>query len=201
MKVAFLHAKQDPKYADIMVREVRRHMPRAELIQLTDLDTPAVHGCTVKRMDWMHENPMIFRMEHLMELEGDVLVLDTDIVVQADLSTVFRFPFDMALTWRDGPVLDPDGVDIAKLMPVNCGVMFQRNPKFWARCLEWCTGKALGWYADQLAVAANYRYFNILRLHCDNFNYKPKSENDPIAHRFAIHYRGKARPLMERRFS
>ena len=39
MKLAFLHARQDPKYAVLMVESVKRHMPQAEIVQLTDFDT------------------------------------------------------------------------------------------------------------------------------------------------------------------
>ena len=201
MRVAFLHAKQSPRYANWMVGAVREHMPGVEILHLTDAGTPAIEGCTVVRREWEHDNPMIFRMEHLAALEGEVLVLDTDVVVQRDLSPVFGLDFDMALTWRDGPIMDGKGVDITRAMPINCGVMFQRNSRFWRECLRWCVGKDPGWYADQLAVAQTIWRFDVLRLHCENFNHKPRSADEDVSGRWAVHYKGNARRLMDARFA
>ena len=200
MKVAFLHARQDPKYANLMLESVRKWMPNVDCLQLTDNDTPALNGCIVIRRDWVHDNPMIFKMSHLNQLTGDILVLDTDVIVQKCMRDVFKFDFDMALTWRDGPIYDPDGLDLTKIMPYNCGVMFQRSPEFWTECLRWCRGRKVGWYADQLAVAAIAPHFDILKLHCDNFNYTPKSADEDLSTRHAVHYKGTKRHLMDKRF-
>lgn len=201
MRVAFLHARQGPKYAQAMLRSVQKVMPGVECLHLTDVDTPPLDGTTTVRAEWTHPNAMIFKMEHLLQLEGDVLVLDTDVIVQHDLSPVFRFPFDVALTWRDGPIRDPDGNDITKVMPINCGVMFQRSPDFWRHCLIWCSGRNPGWYADQLAVAQNWWKVNCLRLHCDHFNYTPRSADEDVSMRYAVHYKGKSRPLLDMRIA
>lgn len=201
MKLAFLHARQDPKYAVLMVESVKRHMPQAEIIQLTDLDTDPVWGVDqVMRRPWHVENPIFLKMEHLAELEGEVLVLDTDVIVQADLSPVFGLPFDMALTWRDGPIYDEAGNDVAKLMPYNCGVMFQRNKVFWSKCLEWCAKNSPGWYGDQLSAVNIAPQFNVLRLHCNNFNYTPRRAEEDVSMKYAVHYKGKSRKFMDQRF-
>ena len=200
MRVAFLHARQSPKYADLMVASVQSVMPGVEILQLTDADTPTVDGCRALRMGWDHDNPMIYRMQHLARLQGDVLVLDTDVIVQHDVSSVFDLTFDMALTWRDGPIYDPNGTDLTKIMPYNCGVMFQREPGFWLACLRWCEGKEVGWYADQLAVAAVAPQWNVLRLHCDHFNYTPRRADEDVTKRYVVHYKGNSRKLMDVRF-
>jgi hypothetical protein len=166
-----------------------------EIIQLTDMETPAIDGCSVVRAEWI-DNPMIFKMQRLADLEGDILALDTDVVVNADLSPVFAFPFDVALTWRDGPIYAPDGTEVTQLMPINCGVMFCRNPEFWKACLEWCKDKDVGWWADQIAVAQVARRFNVLRLHCDNFNYTPSSKDEDVSQRLAVHYKGERKAWM-----
>lgn len=193
MKVAFLHARQDPLFAGLMVKSVRRHMD-CEIAQLTDDDTPAIDGCTVIRKTWCG-NPMIFKMQHLAELDGDVLVLDTDVIVQADLSAVFDHPFDVALTRRRGPIWDTDGNDVTIPMPYNCGVMFSRSKAFWRACLEWCPDD-VGWYADQLAVAAVSPNFDTLTLECDEYNYTPKRSDEDLTGRKAVHYKGARKEWM-----
>lgn len=196
MIVAFLHAKQDPKYSEAMVRSVRANMD-AHVVQWTDEETPGVEGVDdVKRRPWRHGNPMIYKMEFLREQDSEALILDTDVIVQKDVGSVFSLPFDVALTWRDGPIYDPEGKDLTKIMPINCGVMFHRNPEFWEACLKWCEDKPVGWYADQLAVAGVWKWFDVLRLHCDNFNYTPKSCDEDVSSRLIVHYKGKRKDWM-----
>ena len=196
MKLAFLHVKQDPKCARMMVASVRK-FTNCEALQLTDQDTPVVDGCTPVRMDFAHDNLTMFKMEHLARLKGDSLVLATDIIVQRDISKVFAFDFDVALTWRDGPIWSDDGQDVAKIMPINCGVMFSRSPKFWEHCIEWSKQHPGGWYSDQFAVAANWRRFNVLRLNCDNFNHTPNSKAEDVSRRYVVHYKGKRKEWMK----
>jgi hypothetical protein len=209
VKLAFLHVGQESKYAEMMVASVRR-FGDIEALQLTDMDTPAIEGCTpVRRVfngaptepianGWNAggENLTMFKMEHLANLEGEILILDTDIIVQKDLSPVFSFDFDVALTWRDGPIWADNGQDLAKIMPINCGVMFSRSPDFWKHCLEWSREHPGGWYSDQFAVAANWRRFNVLRLNCDNFNHTPNSKAEDVSKRYVVHYKGKRKAWM-----
>lgn len=197
MKLAFLHVNQDPKWAELMVASVRRFID-CEALQLTDIDTPLVSGCTAVRRQFDGENLTMFKMEHLSNIDGEILVLDTDIIVQKDISKVFAFDFDVALTWRDGPIWSDSGQDLAKLMPINCGVMFSRSPAFWAHCLEWSKEHPGGWYADQFAVAANWRRFNVLRLNCDNFNHTPNTKAEDVSKRYVVHYKGKRKEWMLR---
>jgi hypothetical protein len=197
MIVGFLHARQDPVYARLMVASVRRHMPDATIVQWTDYDTPEVEGVDrCERKHWDGRFPMLLKMGFLANTEGDVLALDTDVLVKADLRPVFGFPFDVALTWRDGPIRDPEGNDITKVMPVNCGVMWSRSRTYWQACLRWCDiNDVRDWYADQLAVA-NVRGFDVLRLHCDNFNYTPLRADEDVSSRLAVHYKGKRKEWM-----
>lgn len=197
MKLAFLHVNQDPKWAELMVASVRRFID-CEALQLTDIDTPLVSGCTAVRRQFDGENLTMFKMEHLSNIDGEILVLDTDIIVQKDISKVFALDFDVALTWRDGPIWSDSGQDLAKLMPINCGVMFSRSPAFWAHCLEWSKEHPGGWYADQFAVAANWRRFNVLRLNCDNFNHTPNTKAEDVSKRYVVHYKGKRKEWMLR---
>ena len=195
MIIAFLHARQDPACANKMLAAVHRHMPFARLMQLTDDETPQLPGCTAVRRKW-NQNPMLFKMDHLASLGGEVLVLDTDVIVQADLSPIFSLPFDLALTWRDGPIFDSSGQDVTIRMPINCGVMWSRKIAFWQDCLDWCEGKKVGWYADQLAVAAVAPKWDVLRLHADNFNYTPGSDDENVSRRLAVHYKGHRKAWM-----
>lgn len=197
MRVAFLHARQDPKYARLMVASVKLHMPGVSVMQWTDEETPVVDGVdNVLRMPWDGENPTIFRMQFLAAGVGDILCIDTDCIVQADLRPVFGLPFDVAFTWRDGPIFDGNKQDITKIMPVNCGVMFSRSAAFWKACLEWCDmHEVKEWCADQLAVP-RINGFDVLRLHCVNFNYTPFKQHEDLSKRLVVHYKGDRKAWM-----
>jgi hypothetical protein len=197
MRLAFMSVGESPRYALMMLASARKVMPGIEVIQLTDMETPEVDGATALRLKHIYDDLTTFRMAHLSTLEGDVICVDTDVLIQSDLRPLFAFNFDVALTWRNKQILDPNGVNITKLMPYNTGVMFQRNPRFWAKALEWCRGKDIGWYCDQVAAAELAPQFNVLKLHCDNFNYTPKSADEDVSMRHVVHYKGKSRKFLD----
>ena len=73
MRVAFFHVRQDPVYALKMIESVRRNMD-CEIVQNTDMETPAIDGCTVMRSkDEDNGNYMMWRMRGLSRLDGDVV--------------------------------------------------------------------------------------------------------------------------------
>ena len=141
---------------------------------------------------------MVFRALLLSKIEGQVLSLDTDVVVQWDLCKVFDFPFDVALTRRHKPILDQHGNDLTKTMPYNGGVFWSRDDEFRLAYHKFCdTHKAtFGWFIDQVALAQVGPRFNLLTLDCDNFNYTPKSATEDVSQRFAVHYKGERKRWM-----
>ena len=202
MRVAFLHVRQSDELARKMVASARRHMD-CEIVQMCD-DETALPGCVAQRIPWDGGGLMEYRLQHLAQIpDGDTLILDADVIVQHDLSPLFAFPFDLALTKRYDPILDCDGTDLAKVMPYNTGVMFSRRQQFWAACYEWIKTAPPGarkWYGDQMAVAALAPAWNVLNLHCDNFNYSPETEGEEVSDRLVVHYKGERRkPWMLRR--
>lgn len=211
MKVVFLLVDDPNGYeiARIMVDSVRRHMD-CDIVQMTGKQDPAIPGCTPQRIPRNGDPLMLYRMRHLASLvTANVICLDTDIYVQTDLSKVFAFGFDVALTWRQGPIYDTTDVkreiDLAKVMPYNNGVMFSRNPAFWRECYRVISEvedrQVQNWYGDQWTTARVAPSFNVLKLHCDNFNYTPKREEEDVSTRLAVHYKGERKQWMIKRGS
>ena len=198
MIAAFFHAGQADTFARIAVAAFRA-TNGCKVLHLTDEVTPGLDGCEVVRLPWDGQQAMVFRALHLAQLEGDVLSLDTDVIVQRDLSGVFDWPFDAALTQRDGPIKTQDGFDLVSIMPFNGGVVFSRSQQFRRDVHAWCEqNKAQdGWYVDQLALAQVAKNYNVLKLHCDNFNYTPRSPAEDVSKRFAVHYKGPRKDWMK----
>lgn len=171
-----------------------------ELIQMTDEETPAIAGCRVVRIPWDKTKLMTYRLRHLAELkESRLCVLDTDIIIQRDLSDVWAQDFDVALT-RRGVTLDTKGNDVSVAMPFNSGVMFCREPMFWKRAHEICAGypeKLQTWYGDQLAIKQASPGFDLLELDVAGWNYPPKFEGDYPDTARVLHFKGKRKDWMK----
>lgn len=92
MKIAVLHVRQSDIYALDMLDSVRRYMD-CPIVHLADEKEEGLPGCEVVREPWDGTNVMEYRIRHLANLpEGEWLSLDTDMIVQHDLSQVFASP-------------------------------------------------------------------------------------------------------------
>lgn len=189
-------------HAAALAQEIRLTMPTTELVQLTDQTTPVVPG--VSRVSRLPHGPMLQRrLEHYAGLDGEWILLDTDVRVMADLRDVFHdVSFDVALTDRDWPHLvgDPNagasGSPIADAMPYNTGVVFTRCQRFWGDVLSTWLGfpdeQRASWFSEQQAVArvvSDGRY-RIKVLPGMVYNYPPASKDDCLETAKLLHYKG-----------
>lgn len=184
--------------ADIMIASVRRSMPGVKLVQMTDGETPALAVDEVVRKPFNHRFWVPWLMEFVSELPGEVFFLDSDIVVQKDLSPLFSIGADLVVTTR-GPK-----VFAGRQMPFLLGVTASRRPELWLelrdRVLAMPAEEDQGWWGSQVAVydmwmdEQNGRgKWNIAVVNCDPHNYVPKDENDAPADKWVLHYKGKKR--------
>jgi lipopolysaccharide biosynthesis glycosyltransferase len=206
--VAFVHVGQDGLLPSIMVATVRRAMPRARIVQLTDETTaPVAHVHDIIRAPYDGKHLMTFRLAHFAQLEPcNAVFLDTDVMVQKDLEPLFDWTFDVALTIREGAIPDPHGVDVTASMPYNTGVMLSKPEgwEFWEEASKHCEtlpDDARRWWGDQFSVKtiAEVIPLCILDLPCDIYNYTPSSETEDLSDRFVVHYKGQRKPWMIRR--
>jgi hypothetical protein len=133
-----------------MVASVRRVVPAARIVQLTDEHTAVIRGVDdMVRMPYTDgAHLMSFRLMQFARLEPcDAIFLDTDVIVQRDLTPLYERAFDVALTRRGNIGVDPQGVDVAAVMPYNTGVMLEPSERlgFLAQCaalLRWPARRA-----------------------------------------------------------
>ncbi len=207
MTAAFLHVGGDLSLPTILVASLRKVMPSTRVVQLSDRTTAPVPGVDeVRRRDWDGNRLMTFRLEHYAALpEASWLLLDTDMVVQADVSTVFELDrqFDVAMHRRESTIVRPPaweefpellGQDLAAFMPYNTGVIFSRTARFWSVAVERLAGledRYHRWFGDQVAVrmAAETGLFRVLDLH-PAFNFTPQQESDDVRRAYIVHYKG-----------
>ncbi len=200
MNVCFLHVRQERAHADKMLESVRKHITFERIVHLREPSEEPFEGCSSQSLPWDGTKVEEYRLRHLAALpDGEWLSLDTDVLVQHDLSKVFAFPFDVALTQRDSPVWDTNGNDVTKVMPFNAGVMWWRSREFWADCYRWIQlqGDATQkWYGSQIVLPIIAQRYQVLKLHCDNFNYSPRVEDEDMSGRFCLHFKGWRKPWM-----
>lgn len=202
MRVAFMHVEEKTynpemqrRLAEMMVESVKRAMPGVEVLQMTDTTTKAIDGVDdVRRIEIDSPWLMPYRLKHLAALDGENIILDTDVLVQEDLRQVFEQQFDVALTKRDVGLID--GLD----MPYNIGVMFSRCPAFWQEANEYSLtlpDNQQMWFGDQLAVkeVAQSGRFNVAELDCDVWNYSPNTKFFDPKGRKVIHFKGTTRKV------
>ena len=87
LTVGFMHIGRISKVAQIMVASIRKTMPTARIVQMTDSNTKPVTGVDdVIRKRYDGKYPMPYRLLHLKDFpDADAVFLDTDVVVQRDL--------------------------------------------------------------------------------------------------------------------
>lgn len=191
------HAVTDD-IARIMIASVRRAMPDVELVQMTNADTPALPVDRVVRKTLNHTFWVPWLMEFVSELPGEVLFLDSDIVVQKDLAPLFSVGADLVITSR-GPK-----VFAGRQMPFLLGVVASRRPELWLelrdRVLAMPDKEDQGWWGSQVAVydlwmdEQNGRgKWKVTAVDCDPHNYVPKGPEDAPADKWVLHYKGKKR--------
>lgn len=155
------------------IASVRRHMPNAEIVHLTDLKTKTLDGVnSVLAMDWTGHN----RGDFQAQIHGDAIFLDTDTIVTRDLTDVFAQDFDVAVTERH------DSEEY------NQGVVFSRNEKFWKAVAN--LARSRGVYDEAVFTeVVNKGGFKVLEL--------------PIAYNFAVppglavlHFKGPRKKFM-----
>jgi hypothetical protein len=197
MKAGMILTAGDPAgyvCGDFLMRSIRATMPGVPVVQLTDEDSPPLVG-----VDVVHRRPWkplaLFIAEHWSKLDGDWLLVDTDVVVQKDVRPVFdQLQFDLAAATREGT---PEaGTELAQQMPYNCGVVYSKSRQALQQVLEFVREMSPSnqqWWGVQLAVAK-------LRplLLFNTFNFPPGDDKPVDAH--VLHYKGPWRKklLLER---
>ena len=193
--------------ADMMIRSVRKSMPRVPIIQFTDMVSPAIVG--VDDIERRPSKPSaVLCVEHYAACEGDWLVVDTDVLIQKDVRHIFDSKFDVAVCDREGTMVPGEpGSDIMEEMKYNIGVVFSRNPGFWLEVLAEMNSirpDQQEWMGNQVAacrVIYSNRY-NIKTIPGGVYNRPPLNLKDRCEDACIIHFKGpKRKTMMLERFA
>lgn len=185
--------------ARIMVASARRTMPDVRIKMLTNDLTRAIEGADevlrkpTKGWAWI---PWL--CDFCAQIEGQVLYMDTDVVIQKDLRPLFKVPGDIILTTRGPKEIE------GRQMPFLFGCVAYRTKEIWFeirdRVLAMPDKADLGWWGSQVAVFDMWMEekngrgkWQMPVVSCDPHNYTPKNEKDAPADKWVLHYKGKKR--------
>ena len=188
-------------------------MPDVEVWHLSDMKTPPIPG-TDKQLkrpaDIAHLMTMRLQMYSLLP-EEDWLFLDTDVIVQRDVSWIFHnIPlFDVAALKRSKIMVSPPGFegfpeltgkDLTESMPFNTGVIFSRSKALWEDAYAWLKlqdERYHKWFGDQCALrfAINDMRYQFYPL-TPELNYTPKFPDEDVSQKFIVHYKGPRKSWM-----
>ncbi len=207
---------------DMMLESAKIHHPDMTAAILTN-ETTSLEGVSVPFFRFNSEvkaaSLMLDRTKAQMgyieasSFIAPIIILDSDILVNAKLDAVLEKDFDVALTWRDNDE-----------MPLNGGFMILNNRRpelskqffrqFAELYIERYSGQA-DWYGDQLALRdiigltpaemsareiVNVGGCRILLLPCEVYNFSPENKYQAIsaglAGKVIVHFKGKRKRLM-----
>ncbi len=214
-----------------MAFSARQSLPGCRLVVLTDQTTVIpdnIGADEIMRFDIPRERLMLCRMQAQRAFlasplyDAPTTFVDTDIVFNHSLMSVFDQPFEVGLTYRMDGFCRIDGQVIN--IPINGGVMFfqpgQRKPAlaYYQRALKahmTQPEKYFAWGGNQIALldavgrdaffsrdgddttidGTHYRFFP-----CETFNHTPPADAipgpDEARDRLVLHFKGKRKSAM-----
>lgn len=219
-----MSGKEDFHYVDMistMFKSARLFHPGCRCVVLTDAETdflPIEALAEIRRYDIDPRRIILSRLiaqiDYLKNYAGndDILFIDSDIILNANLDHVFDQAFDIAVTYRPSK----------KDMPVNGGMLFvsmrrkDRALAFFERVYDTYMSKYVSndvWWGDQFALrdvikvkdfAANTVLdvdgIKVLFLSCNEYNFKPAESHRAILFALegkkAIHFQGRRKKIM-----
>lgn len=189
----------DFEMARRMIQSALRWMPSLIILHQTDDKTPVMPGANkwapLARLHGGEELFGDYRARQLCALGDEpVIIVDTDIIFQADVRDLFEQDFDVALTERSE--MEAGGV-ISKYIG---GFMLSRSRAFWNDVAEVVAnqpGPLREWWGIQLAmdeVVARGTH-KVLTLPERIFNRAPRDPDDTQG-AAVLHYRGERKKWM-----
>ncbi len=204
------------KYIQTMFASARRFHSQCRQVILSDRGTifPSHPDTDIIRYDLDAESPMMSRsiawLRYVKEAEEHTIFLDSDILINGDLSPVFDYDFDVSLTYRD-----------EDKWPINAGINFAHGQRidgaarFHRRWLRRFRSQHHGrgvWGGDQDALREMFSAVDFARddifchdldgikvlfLPCSAYNFSTSMQCEMDGHypeKKVLHFKGRRKP-------
>lgn len=138
--IVFYHiSKEVPSYAEWCIKSIRKHMPHARIIQLTDMDTPEFMGVdevrrSIPKHEATRETVNYIGYQYLSEMDINPSVfIDPDMIFNGSIGHLLNYDCDVLLATRAND--DPVPAEYHIMFPW-CSLMVVKNLQFWKDCYE-----------------------------------------------------------------
>lgn len=175
-----------PSYAEYFIKSIRKSMPRANVVQLTDETTPAFNGVDMVRRS-VSEFPVqgatinYIGYQYLAEMNiTPVIFADPDMMFNGDISPLMDAQFDVAIATRD--IIDDVPYEHIVRYPW-CSMMIVKNPLFWRDCFHTLLkNKERTWFDNMEAVRDVIKSgkYKVMILEGNVFNALPVHYRDDV---------------------
>lgn len=181
----------------ISIASARKHIPNVNILMVypdwhfleQEIYEAATDTVKIRGLDrqWHYDKR---RCLANAEVIGDCLFLDTDIIIQEDVSGVFSHSFDICVTRREHM--------IEAAIPYNMGVAFTRSREFWRHvALQIPNGNH--WRDSELAfskIAMIRSEYTVRELPGRFYNRIPLRAGDDVSEASIVHYKGQRKNWM-----
>ena len=207
------------QYIQTMFASARRFHPDCRAVVLSDHATRFPPGAEhdIIRYDLDPQQPMLSRsiawLAYLRAAHGHIVFLDSDLLINGDLSHVFAADFAVALTYRDGD----------SKWPINAGINFAHGDKLaaagdfheiWLREFRAAHLKQSVWGGDQDTLRELFAAVDFARadsfdwrlgaipvrfLPCARYNFSTSHKTEMNGYypdALVLHFKGKRKPYM-----
>jgi hypothetical protein len=179
--------------AKYMIESVRRTMPEAHLIQLSDWNTEILDGVNEIRRSDYDKNMAVFILRARLGIKEPAIYLDDDVIVTKSIAHLLKGDFDILVCNRE----DSDGTTrlTRKFSPYNVGVLVCKNQKFWISCytmIETLSNKLKKFGGEQVAIAqiVDSGKYRVKKVEGKMYNRVPKRNFISSPATYVWHYKG-----------
>lgn len=207
MKIIFYHIGEDLSMPRMLAKSIIKH--GHEPVFLTDYNTEDIEGCEIHRYDFNGENFVWHRMLCYASYNQEGIYLDSDMLVMHSLEPIMALDFDVALTKVSHVILDPNGLNLATVMPYNGGFLAVKDKTFLPKMVKFVidaqetsgvTDISSYWYCDQMTLAEVAKTVNLVELPVKIYNRTIKHKNVNTDGSWVLHFKGKGKELMQSYF-
>ena len=193
MNIAFTSIGNRP-HTVYMILRLRETMPNANLIQISDFDTPKHEGVDVCiRTEYNEELSLFILKAFTIVPYSECLFVGDDTIFQKDVSHLLDDDYEVLICTR--PIMG-DGVNknYHINMPYNSGFVITKNPIFWKDCYDLAKTydkKYRVWLGDQMAINDIIKSgkYKLKEVDGRYYNAVPKKKNNNgLA--YVFHYKG-----------
>lgn len=204
MNIVFYYISKDiPSYAKYCLSSIRKFMPMAEVIQLTDMDTPVIDGINhlmrfESKIKYTFDTVNYMGFEFLSKSDiNEMIFVDPDFMFNGDIEHLIKDDFDVSVATR----MRKDRLNrrFRKHYPYN-SLVITKVSQFWKDCYKMLAGyDRVRWFTNMRVVknVVDSGKYKVRLLDGNIYNKIPQHEDDFDKRAKIYHFKGNKKEYMK----